>query len=146
MPFTASYLFYITTLQLGLKQSERFDAFSSVILYDCCCSVANSCPTVWDPMNCSTSGYPVLYYLPEFTQTHVHWIHDAIQPSHSLSLSSPPAHNLSQDQGILQWVSCSHQVAKVLELQFQYQSFQWIFRVDFLQDWLIWSPCCPRVS
>ena len=79
---------------------------------------------------------------PGVCQVHVHWISDAIQPSHPLSSPSPPALNLSQHQGLFQWVSSSHQVAKVLELQ--HQSFQWLFRVDFFQNWLIWSPCCPR--
>ena len=63
-----------------------------------------------------------------------------------LSSPSPPTFNLSQHQGLFQWVSSSHQVAKVLEFQLQHQSFQWIFRTDFLQDWLVWSPCSPRDS
>ena len=75
---------------------------------------------------------PVLYYLPEFAQAHVHRVSDAIQPSHLLFPPSPPILNLSQHQGFFQWVSSSHQVAKVLELQFQHQSFQWVFRVGFL--------------
>ena len=94
----------------------------------------------------STLGFPVLHYLQEFAQTHVYWVSDAIQPSHPLSSPSPPALNLSQHQGLFQWVSSSHQVIKVLELQLPHQSFQWIFRVDFLWDWLVWSPCCPRDS
>ena len=69
-----------------------------------------------------------------------------LEPSHPLSPPSPPAINLSQHQGLFQWVGFSHQVAKVLELQLQHQSFQWIFRVDFLYDWLVWSPCSPRDS
>ena len=89
-----------------------------------------SCPTLCNPMNCSTPGLPVHHQLPESTQTHVHWVGDAIQPSHSLSSPSPPALNISQHQGLFKWVSSSHQVAKVLERQ--HQSFQWIFRVDFL--------------
>ena len=94
-------------------------------------------PTVFQllscvPMNCSTTGFPVLHYLPEFAQTHVHWVGDAIQPSHPLSPTSPPAFNLSQHQGLFQWVSSLHQVAKVSELQLQHQSFQRIFRIDFL--------------
>ena len=88
-------------------------------------SVAQSCPTLCDPMNCSTLGLPVHHQLPEFTQTHVHWVGDAIQPSHLLSSPSPPALNLSQNQGLFKWVSPSHQVAKVLEFQLQHQSFQW---------------------
>ena len=83
------------------------------------------------PMDCSTSGFPVLLHLPELAQSHIHWC-DAIQPSHPLSPPSPPAFNLSQHQGLFQWVSSSQQVAQVLELQLQHQSFQWTFRVDFL--------------
>ena len=100
----------------------------------CCCSVTKPCPTLCNAMDCSTPGFPVLYYLPEFAQTHVHWIGDAIQPSHPLSppTTSPPAFNLSQHQGFFQCVSSSSQVAKVLELQLQHQFFQWIFRVHFL--------------
>ena len=73
-------------------------------------------------------GFPVHHQLPELAQTLVHWVSDAIQPSHPLSSPSPPAFNLSQHQGLFQRVSSSHQVAKVLELQLQHQSFQWIFR------------------
>ena len=93
-------------------------------------SVAQSCPTLCDPMNCSTPGFPVHHLLLEFTQTHVHWVSDAIQPSHPLSSPSPLTFNLSQHQGIFKWVSSSHQVAKVLEFQLQHQSFQWRFRTD----------------
>ena len=101
-----------------------------------CCSGAKLCLTPCDPMDCSTPGFPVLHSLPEFAKTHVHWVDDAIQPSHPLSLTAPPAFNLSQHQGLFQWVSSSHQVAKVLELQLQHQSFQWIFRViSFRIDW-----------
>ena len=77
-------------------------------------SVTQSCPTLWDPMNHSTPGLPVHHHLPEFTQIHVHRVGDAIQPSYPLSSPSPPAFNLSQHQGLLQWVSSLHQVAKVL--------------------------------
>ena len=76
--------------------------------------------------------------LPELAQTLVHWVSDVIQPSHSLSPPSPPAFNLSQHQGLFQWVSSSHQVTKALELQLQHQFFQWIFRVDLLEDLLVW--------
>ena len=95
-------------------------------------SVTQSCPTLCDPMDCSMPGLPVHYQLPEFTQTHVHWVGDAIQPSHPLSSPFPPAFNLSQLQGLFQWVSSSHQVAEVLEFQLQHQFFQWIFKTDFL--------------
>ena len=82
-------------------------------------------------MSRSTPGLPVHHHLPEFIQTHVHWVSDAIQPSHPLSF------NLAQDQGLFKWVSSSHQVAKVLEFQLQPQSFQWIFRtISFRMDWL----------
>ena len=87
-------------------------------------SVAQSCPTLCDPMNRSTPGLPVNHQLPESTQTHVHRVSDAIQPSHPLSSPSPPALNISQHHGLFKWVSSSHQVAKVLEFQLQHQSFQ----------------------
>ena len=80
-------------------------------------SVAQLCPTLCDPMNCSTPGFPVHHQLPEFTQTHVHPVSDAIQPSHPLSSPSPPAPNPSQHQSLFQWVNSSHEVAKVLEFQ-----------------------------
>ena len=82
----------------------------------CCCSVAKLCLTLCDPMDCSTPGFPILHHLPEFAQTHVHWISDAIQPSHPLASPSPPAFKLFQHQGLCQWVSSSHQVAKVLKV------------------------------
>ena len=82
----------------------------------CYCSVTKSCPTLCTPMDCSTPGVPVLHCLPEFAQTHVHWVSDAIQPSNPLSSPSPLTFNLSQHQGLFQGVSSSHQVAKVLEL------------------------------
>ena len=88
-------------------------------------SVTQSCPTLCDPMNRSTPGLPVHHQLPEFTQTQVHWVGDATQPSHPRSSPSPPALNLFQDQGLFQWFGSSHQVVKVLELQLQHQSFQW---------------------
>ena len=95
-------------------------------------SVAQSCPTLCNPMDCSTPGLPVHHQLPKFTQTHIHWVSDAIQPSHPLSSSSPPALNLSQHQDLFKWVSSLHLVAKLLEFQLQHQSFQWVLRIDFL--------------
>ena len=77
----------------------------------CCCSVAQPCPTLW-PHGCSTPGFPVLSYLLKFAQIHVHWVDDAIQPSHPLLSPYPPALNLSQHQGLFQWVGSLHQVAK----------------------------------
>ena len=95
-------------------------------------SVAQSCPTLCDPMNGSTPGLPVHHQLLESTQTHVHRVDDAIQPSNPLSFPSPPAPNPSQHQGLFQWVSSSNEGARVLEFQLQHQSFQRIFRTDFL--------------
>ena len=96
-----------------------------------CCSVTQLCPTLCDPVGCSTPVFPVLQYLPKFAQTHVHWADDAIQPSHPLSPTSPVL-SLFQHQDLFQWVSSLHQVTKVLQLQPQY--FQWIFRVDFFNN------------
>ena len=100
-------------------------------------SIAQSCPTLCDPMDCSTLGFPVHHQLLELTQIHVHWVGDAVQPSHPLSSPSPPTFNLSQHQGLFTWVSSLHQVAKVLEFHLQHQFFQWIFRTDFLLDGLL---------
>ena len=109
--------------------------------------VTQSCLTLCDPMDCSMPGLPVHHQLLEFTQTHVHCVGDAIQPSHPLSSPFPSAFNLSQHQGLFQWVSSSHQVAKILEFQLEHRSFQGIFSTDFfLQNWLVCSPCSPRNS
>ena len=88
--------------------------------------VIQSCLTLWNPMDCRMPGFPVHHQLPELIQTHVHWVSDAIQPSHPLSSPSPPIFDISQHQGLFKWVSSSHQVAKVLEFQLQPQSFKWI--------------------
>ena len=117
-----------------------------MIKWLCCCTVAQSCLILCNPMNCHTPGFPILHYLLEFPKTHDHWVSDAIQPWHPLLSCSPFVLSLSQHQGLFQWVSSSHQVAKVLELQLQHQAFQWISRVDFLVDWLVGSPCSPRDS
>ena len=109
-------------------------------------SITQSCQTLCNPMGCSMPGFPVHHQLLELAQTHFHGVGDAIQPSHPLSSPSPPTFNLSQHQGLFQWVSSSHQVAKVLVFQLQHQSFQRVFRTDFLQDGLIGSPCSPRDS
>ena len=98
----------------------------------CCCSVAKLCLTLCNPMDWSTSGFPVLHYLPEFSQTHGHRV---VMPSNHLILFRPllllPS-ILPSITVFFQWVSSSQQVGKVLELQLQYQSFQWVFRVDLL--------------
>ena len=111
-------------MKLNIYQFSRFS--HSVIFWLC------------DPMDCSMPVFPVHRQLPEPTQTHVHRVSGAIQPSHPLSSPSPPALNLSQDQGLFKWVSSLPQVAIVLEFQLQHQSFQWLFRTDFLtrMDWL----------
>ena len=109
-------------------------------------SVTQLCLTLCDPMNCSMPGLPIHHQLPESTQTPVHWVGDAIQPSHPLSFPSPPALNLSQHQGIFKSVSSSNQVAKILEFQLQHQSFRWLFRTDLLSDGLVGSPCSPSDS
>ena len=109
-------------------------------------SVAQSCLTFCYRMNCSTPGLPVHHQLPEFTQTHVHRVSDAIQPSHPLLSPSPPVPNPSQHQSLFQWVNSSPEVAKVLEFRLQHQSFQWTPRTDLLQDGLVGSPCSPRGS
>ena len=98
-------------------------------------SVPQSCPTLCNPMDCCMPGLPVHYQLPELPQIHVHQVGDAIQPTHPLSSPSPPAFNLSQHWGLFRWVSSSHQVAKVLELQ--HQSFQeYSGLISFRIDWL----------
>ena len=134
---------YTNVLSLWKKQgiSNRISLltlqFSSVHLLS---------PTLCNLMDCSTPRFPVHHQHPELAQTHVHWVHDSILPSHPLSSPSPPAFNLSQHQGLFQRVSSFHQVDKGLAFQLQNQSFQWLFRTDFLQDGLVGSPCCPRDS
>ena len=107
-------------------------SFFLMLYLSVCSSVIQLCLTLCDPMDCSMPGFPVLHYLPELTQTHVHWVSDVIQQSHPLSSPSPPTFYLSQHYGLFKWVRSLHQVAKVWELQRQHQSFQWIFRTDFL--------------
>ena len=120
----------VTNDCLGMKLISLVSVFSSV---------AQLCLTLSDPMGCSTPGFSVHPQLLELVETPVHRVSDAIQPSHPLSSHSPPAFNLSQHLGlrkdfsfIRKWVSSSHKVVKVLDLQLQHQSFQWIFRTDFL--------------
>ena len=100
-----------------------------------------------DPMDCSRPGFPVLHCLLEFAQIHIHWVSDAIQLSHPLSSPPPPAFNLSQPQGVFQWVRFSHQVAKVLDLQLLHQSFQWILGLtSFRIDWLDLFANCANLE
>ena len=102
---------------LEVEQSQRVSGIVQRHFLVQFSSVAQSCPTLCDPMNCSMPGLPVHHHLLEFTQTHVHQVGDAIQPSHPLSSPSPPAPNPSQHQSLFQWVNSSHEVAKVLEFQ-----------------------------
>ena len=106
-------------------------------------SVAQSCPTHCRPVDWSIPGLTVHHQLLRLTQAHVHWVGDAIQPSHPLLSASPTAFNLYQHHSLFKWVSSSHQVSKALEFQLQHQSFQWIVRTDFLLDGLVGSPCSP---
>ena len=127
LDITQSFMHHLTSLTLFYFFSFQF-SFSSV---------TQPHPTLCDPMDCSPLGFPIHQQFLEFTQTHVHRVGDAIQPSHPLSSPSPRAFNLSQHQGLFQWVSSSHQVVKILEFQLQHQSFQWTFRTDFFRmDWL----------
>ena len=111
----------------------------------CCCSAIQSCHP-HDPMDCSMPYLFVLHYLLTFAEVHVHCIDDAIQPSHPLMPSFPCAVNLSQHHGLFQWVNSSYQIIKILKFQLQNQSFEWVFRINVAQDWLVWSLCCPRDS
>ena len=126
-PYSIQPLFISTLLYI-------YAYFSTVFIYISFSSV-QSLSCVWlccDPMNCSTPGLPVHRQLPEFTQTGVHRVSDASQPSHPLSSPSPPDPNPFQHQGLFQWVNSSHEVARVLEFQLQHQSFQWTPRTNLL--------------
>ena len=119
--------------------------FFLIHLY-CCCSVPQLCLILCNPMDCSTPGFPVLHHLPEFAQTPVYWVGDAIQPSHLLSSPFPPALNLSQHQGFFQWVSSSHQVAKSIGASVSVSVLPMS-----IQDWFPLGltgliSCCPRDS
>ena len=137
--------FHMCTGTPGVSSSSYKDIVVVLILRTLTYSVTSSCPTLCHPMNCSMPDFPVLHCLLGFAQTHVHRVSDVIQLSHP---QWPPflALNLSQHQDLFQWVGSSHQVTKVLELQLQHQFFQWIFRVYFLWDGLVCSPCSPRDS
>ena len=122
----------LATISAFLKSVSALQISSFVSFPFQFSSVTQLCLTPWNPTNCSMPGLPVHYQFPEFTQTHVHWVSDAIQPSHPLLSPSPPAPNLSWHQGLFKWVSSLHQVGKVLEFQLQHQSFQWTPRTDLL--------------
>ena len=117
--FVAKILFHGSKVFLSVVQSVS--------------SVAQLWPILCDPVNCSTPGVPVHHQLPEFTQTHIHRVSDATQPSHPLSSPSPPAPSPSQHQSLFQWVNSSHDMAKVLEFQLQHHSLQRYPRADVLK-------------
>ena len=138
------YLFPKENMSMEKKKKKHIERHS-LLLTTQFSSVTQSSPTLWDPMDCSTLGFPIHHQLPELIQTHVYWVSDVIQQSHSL-LSLSPSFSLSQNEGCFQWVSSSNQVVKVLEFQLLRQFFQWIFRTDFLKGGLLGSPCCPGDS
>ena len=106
------------------------------LLANCCCSVTKSCPTLRNLMDCTMPGIPVLRNLPEFAQVHVHWIGHAIEPYHLLSLSSPSAFSLSQNQGLFQWISSSHQMPKYWSFSFSISpSSEYSGLISFKIDW-----------
>ena len=128
LAFPGAIYIYIYHSNLSFFFSFHNLDFGSVQLS----SVTQSCLTLWDPMDCSTPVHPVHHRLPGLAQTHAHRVGDAIQPSPPLSSPFPPAFDLSQHQCLFKWISCLHQMTKVLEFQLQHQPFQWIFRTDFL--------------
>ena len=131
--FSISLFFVFDVLsQAFTKCNKEAFLYTHKHTHTYCCSVTQSCPNLCGPMDCSMPGFPVLQHLLELAQTHIHWVHNAIQPYCPLLSPSPPIFSLSQHQGLFQWASSSHQMAKVLELQLLHLSFQWIFRIDFL--------------
>ena len=127
--FPASESFPVSWLFESGGQNIRASASVSVLPVCCYFSVAWSYPTLYDPMDWRAPGFPVPHHIPKFAQVHVHCIGDAVQLSYPLTPSSPLALNLSQHLGLIHWVSYSHQMTKILQLQ--HQSFQQVFRVDF---------------
>ena len=128
------FLFIYLDLWSFIQSSIQISYIFHSVQFSC-----SSCLTLCDPMNHSTPGLPVHHHVPEFTQTHVHQVADAIQPSHPLSSPSSPASSHFQHQSLFQWVNSSHEVAKVLEFQLQHQSFQWTpwtGLISFRMDWL----------
>ena len=131
--FLNLHLYLKSEKHFGLQTLKSYFIKWLLFVFMLSCSAVSDC----DPMDCSRPGLHVHHQLLELAQTHVHCVGDAIQPSHPLSAPSPPSFNLSQYQGLFQWVSSSHQVAKVLEFRLQHQSFQWIFRLtSFRMDWM----------
>ena len=116
----------------GFNSSRKYRNDKTILMTHLFCSVSRSCLTLCNPMDCSTPGFHVHHLFPELAQIHVHWVGDAIQPFHPLPSPSLLAFNLSQHWCLFQWVSSSHHIVKVLELQLLHQSFQCIFRSDML--------------
>ena len=129
--------FYHVTALFSLNMLSGADFLSSIDSEEESCSVTQLCVILCNPMDCSTPGFPVIHYFPEFSQTDVHWVGDAIQPFHPLSPSSHPALNLSHYQDLFHWVGSSHQVAKILEHHLQHQSEGEIafFKIYLRQGW-----------
>ena len=120
------YWFQVFALKFPREREREWDTEGGLLVtvqFSSVQSLHHVTSTLCDPRDWSTSGFPVFHQLPELAQTHVHRVDDAFQPSHPLSSPSPPAFSLSQHQGLFQWVSSLHQVAKILELQLQHQSF-----------------------
>ena len=126
----------VDTVIITIKKVSNLPKDITIVQFS---SVAQSCLTLYDPMNCSMLELPVHHQIPEFTETHGHWVGDAIHQSHPLLSPFPPAFNLFQHQGLFQSVSSLHQVANILEFQHQYQSFQRISKyswlISFRMDW-----------
>ena len=119
----------LRTGQTNLEQGHTLKILNQLVQFS---SVAQPCPILCDSKDCSTPRFPVHQQLSELDLIHSHQVSYAVQPSCPLLSPSPPSFNLSQHQGLFKCVSSSHQVAKVLEFQLQHQSFQLIFRIDFL--------------
>ena len=133
----------------SLKLNDGYDLFQIFYGYSnifCCHSVAQSCLTLRDPMNCSTLGFPVLHCLLEFTQTHVHWVGDAIQTCYPLLSPFPPACNLSQYRGLFLMGGLFLSGGQSFGASASAWVFQMNIQVWFLYKWLLWSPCRPRNS
>ena len=133
----------IKLLNFFLKSRNQWNWWPKGI---CCCSTTMLCPTLCDLMDCSMPGFLVLHYLLEFAQIHVHWVDDAIQPSHPLSPSSPPALHLSQHHHLFQWVGCSHQVVKVFRASASAIVLPINIQCWLPLGWTVGSPCSPRDS
>ena len=120
--------------------------FNPQVFIRVCVLLTESCPPLCNPMDCSTRGLPIHHQLLGFTQTHVHWVSDTIQPFHPLLSPSPPAFNLSQHQGLFQWVICSPSGGQSIGVSASASFFQRNPRADILQNVLVGSPCSPRDS